>query len=235
MKAVGQFAGGTACDFDNLVVVTEWLQRITVRRISATGSDPGTLEGPRKASAKAIALTRQLLTFDRRPLLASQVLNRHGVIMDLSENMASAQGPQSCADKQLPPRGNETILLVEDDAAARALIRQALRSWGYKLLEAADSRDALRLAQQYHGVIDLLIADVVMPHLGGRQLAEKLVLLHPEMKVLFLSGCNEDAKVCRDMVLAQIHFLQKPFSLVELAQKVRQVLEERKREASLRE
>ena len=124
------------------------------------------------------------------------------------------------------PRGSETILLVEDDEGVRALTRHALQSSGYTVLVAREGQEALRIGQKRQEPIDLLVSDVVMPGLGGRQLSERLRLLHPEMKVLFLSGYTDDAVVRHGVLEGEVNFLQKPFSPAVLARKVRDVLDE---------
>jgi CheY-like chemotaxis protein len=149
------------------------------------------------------------------------------VKMYLPEAAEATQARQPLSGTRPPPQGTETILLVEDESAVRAFSRQALRSWGYKILEAGDGLEALRLAQQYQDAIHLLLTDVVMPNLGGHQLAERLLPLHPESKVLYLSGFTDDAIVRHGILESHVQFLQKPFSLVALAHKVREVLDAR--------
>jgi PAS domain S-box-containing protein len=123
------------------------------------------------------------------------------------------------------PRGSETVLLVEDDAAIRAVARHVLQGRGYRVLEAADAAEALRLAGEYLRRIHLLVADVVMPGVGGRELAQRLAALHPETKVLFTSGYTDDAVVRHGVREAEVAFLPKPFTPATLTQKVREVLD----------
>jgi signal transduction histidine kinase len=123
------------------------------------------------------------------------------------------------------PRGTETVLLVEDEDAVRALTRHVLRVAGYAVLEAADGRQAVRVADGYAGRIDLLVTDVVMPHLGGREVADALAGRHPGLRVLFLSGYSDDAVVRHGLVDRDVAFLQKPFTPADLARKVREVLD----------
>ncbi len=125
------------------------------------------------------------------------------------------------------PRGSETVLLVEDEDAVRALARHVLAFCGYTVLEAADGREAVRVAEQHAGRIDLVASDVVMPYLGGRQLVERVAATRPGIKVLFLSGYTDDAVVRHGVLEAEYAFLQKPFTPTALAQKVREVLDAR--------
>ena len=125
------------------------------------------------------------------------------------------------------PRGNETVLLVEDEDTVRALAKNVLEACGYNVLEAANGQDALALAERHEGPIQLLVSDVVMPHLGGRNLADRLLALRPKAKVLFLSGYTNDAVLRHGVVEPEFAFLQKPFSTGALAQKVREVLDQR--------
>jgi two-component system, cell cycle sensor histidine kinase and response regulator CckA len=121
-------------------------------------------------------------------------------------------------------RGSETILLVEDEDGVRALARHILQDCGYTLLEARDGPEAEQLARQHQGRIDLLVTDVILPRMGGREIAERLAGMQPSMKILFLSGYTDDAVVRHGILEAQVAFLQKPFSPVSLATKVREVL-----------
>ena len=120
--------------------------------------------------------------------------------------------------------GTETVLLVEDEDSVRELVRETLMSRGYKVLEAENGESGLRVAESHKGHIDLLITDVVMPGIGGRELAKKLLLMRPNLGVLFLSGYTEDAVVNHGALGPGRAFLQKPFTLQSLARKVREVL-----------
>ncbi len=133
------------------------------------------------------------------------------------------QQAQVEAERAIPAsaRGSETILLVEDEDMVRSLVRETLERSGYKLLDAADPVEAMRICESYQGTIHLLITDVVLPKEGGRELASRLVALRPEMKVLFMSGYTDKALAAAN----DRSFLQKPFTPAVLARKVREVLE----------
>ncbi|MCK6624105.1 MAG: response regulator [Anaerolineae bacterium] len=123
--------------------------------------------------------------------------------------------------------GTETILLVEDDEMVRHLVQRELQAEGYTVMEASSGDKALALVKQHEGEIDLLLTDVVMPYMSGRELAEQLKELYPQIKVLFISGYTSDSVVRRGLLTAEIEFLPKPFSLGKLASKIREVLERR--------
>ena len=121
-------------------------------------------------------------------------------------------------------RGTETILIAEDVPAVRAVTREMLKRYGYHVLEAADGLTALQVAADYKDTIHLLLTDVVMPDLSGRDLAERFRTLRPAMKVVFMSGYTDDAVVRHGILQEGIAYLQKPFTPVSLAKKVRVVL-----------
>ena len=120
--------------------------------------------------------------------------------------------------------GSETILLVEDDESLRKLVQIVLEQNGYKILEAINGEDALRVAEAYDGPIDMIITDVVMPRVGGRELINRLQPVYPDIKVIFMSGHTDSTIAHHGLLETGINFIQKPFSIRELAKKVREIL-----------
>jgi two-component system cell cycle sensor histidine kinase/response regulator CckA len=118
-------------------------------------------------------------------------------------------------------RGNETILLVEDEDVLRGLLAKFLRLHGYTVLEARHGGEALLTCERHQGPIHLMVTDVVMPQMSGRELADRLAPLRRDMKVLYMSGYTEDAMVQYDVADLSVPFLQKPFRPLELVRQVR--------------
>jgi two-component system cell cycle sensor histidine kinase/response regulator CckA len=123
--------------------------------------------------------------------------------------------------------GSETILLVEDEPAVRALSQRALRSRGYTMLVATDGADALRLADEHQGTIDLVVTDVVMAGLSGRETVEALRRRRAGIRALYVSGYTDDAILRHGVLENEVEFLPKPFTPLELACKVREILDAR--------
>jgi len=131
------------------------------------------------------------------------------------------------AQKPSPPedsRGSETVLVVEDEEGVRELVCDILRRNGYKVLDGANAGEALLVCEQHHERIDLILTDLVMPKMSGWELAERLTSLHPEMKMMFMSGYTDHAILQRGVLGKGGVFLEKPFSEKSLLQKVREVL-----------
>ena len=119
--------------------------------------------------------------------------------------------------------GNETVLVVEDEATVRHLTCEMLENLGYTVMKASDPVQAMDLCREYSGPIDLLLTDVVMPQMDGRSLYRQLSPERPEMKVLYVSGYTEDAIVHHGVLDHDVNFLQKPFTVIGLTSKVRDV------------
>jgi CheY-like chemotaxis protein len=122
-------------------------------------------------------------------------------------------------------RGTETILLVEDEAQVRAIVARMLAAQGYTVMQAANGEAALELLASATAPIDLLLTDLIMPRMGGRELAERVRALRPQLKVLFTSGYTEDAIVQNRLLDHDIVLLHKPFTRASLAAKVRETLD----------
>jgi PAS domain S-box-containing protein len=141
------------------------------------------------------------------------------------EESLAELGPVATQDSE--KGGCETVLLVEDEESVRELVQVTLTSRGYNVLEAENGEAGLRIAQEHKEKIDILVTDVVMPGIGGRELAKKVLALRPTTCVLYLSGYTEDALVTQGPLAPGTAFLQKPFTLQNLAKKVREVLRSR--------
>jgi two-component system, cell cycle sensor histidine kinase and response regulator CckA len=136
-----------------------------------------------------------------------------------------AEGSSAPTAKGLAGGGPETILLVEDEDMVRGLVREVLVDLGYTVLVAPGGNEALALASQHEGPIALLLTDVVMPRVGGPELAERLRSVRPQTKVLFMSGYTDDAVIRHGLLTAEAAFLAKPFSPNALADKIRALLD----------
>jgi DNA-binding NtrC family response regulator len=126
----------------------------------------------------------------------------------------------------------ETILLADDEEAVRRFIRTCLVNWGYQVLEARNGREGITLCGNHQGPIHLLVTDILMPDMGGRELAERARLLYPQMKVLFTSGHPYDVLIPLGIKTPGISFIQKPFSIQQLGRVVSDLLDGTKTEAA---
>jgi CheY-like chemotaxis protein len=123
--------------------------------------------------------------------------------------------------------GTETILMVEDDAAVRRVGMRALRGLGYTVLEARDGVEALRVLGAHEGKVHLLLSDVVLPGIGGRELAQRVQAARPGIRVLYASGYTDDMILTDGLATKDVQLIQKPYTKASLAQKVRATLDRR--------
>lgn len=124
------------------------------------------------------------------------------------------------------PRANgELILVVDDDPAVLRMAAKVLRRGGYEVLEAGGGREALRIAEEHGGDIELLLTDVVMPEMGGREVSAALRARWPNVRVLFMSAYTEDEVILRGVRVAEVDFVSKPFTVDGLRTKVRELLD----------
>ncbi len=140
--------------------------------------------------------------------------------------MDESPTPEEIRDSAPEQAGVETILVVEDQETVRCFMKTALRQHGYRVIEASDGNAALELVKQHSGEIHLLLTDVVMPGMNGKELSERLKILRPNLKVLFTSGYTTDVIGKRGVLDYDVAYIQKPFSHNGLAEKVREVLGE---------
>lgn len=182
------------------------------------GEDPGStgeLEEIQRASRRASILARQLLASSRLEPFDPTVAEA-----SLGKKPTAAEKSGRGAEKA--PRVQETILLVEDEAAVRVLAKKILTQRGYRVLEAPDGAIALRIAASHVGEVDLVLTDVEMPNLGGRGMVEELRELSPGIRILFMSGYPKE-EIFKDKS-DHTPYLQKPFTGDTLLSQVRAAL-----------
>ena len=149
------------------------------------------------------------------------------VFLPRANEVAQSEAVDQAGDReaQAGPVGHETILLVEDEETVRNLAKEVLEECGYRLLTASNGDEGLRAYREHSDKIDLVITDVVMPKMSGRQLAERIRAIRPETRVLYMSGFTDDAVVRHGVQADDICFIQKPFSPEALAIKARELLD----------
>ena len=135
-----------------------------------------------------------------------------------------ADSPRVDKHAQAAAGGSETVLLVEDEESVRELVRETLKTRGYTVIEASDGIAGMRVSEEYQGNIEILITDVVMPGMSGRELAKRVAAARPNIRVLYLSGYTEDSIISEGTIETGSSFLQKPFTLQNLLRKVRELL-----------
>jgi PAS domain S-box-containing protein len=185
-----------------------------------------TTKGPGKGTGLGLATVYGIVKQSGGHIAVSSEPNRGTTFKIYLPAFEARPSGKSFPGIQPMPKGSETILLVEDEDAVRAIARHTLESCGYRALEASNGADALRRCTQHQARIDLIVTDVVMPGMAGRPLIERLKGLWPDIKVLYMSGYTDDAVIRHGVLQAQAAFLQKPFAPHALATKVREVLDQ---------
>jgi two-component system, cell cycle sensor histidine kinase and response regulator CckA len=180
-----------------------------------------------RGTGLGLATVYGIVTQNEGGLAVESEVNR-GTTFRIYLKRAEAVPELIAAGPRQPPRGKgETVLLVEDDPRVRKLARRLLVRSGYAVIEAADAEDAVRLAADHAGHIDLLLTDVIMPGISGRMLAQRLSHRYPTLKVLYMSGYTDDAIVNHGVLSRDIAFLQKPFTPTTFGRAVREALDAR--------
>jgi two-component system cell cycle sensor histidine kinase/response regulator CckA len=144
----------------------------------------------------------------------------------LPRYIGSEPATASKVDRRRLPGGTETLLLVEDEAAVRSSARRLLERQGYQVLEARHGADALRIVEESGRPIDLVVTDLVMPEMGGKELAERLRTHRPTLKILFMSGYTDKSIATGGVMPPNTGFVEKPFTVEQLMRRLREILDE---------
>jgi CheY-like chemotaxis protein len=219
LEEANKTASFVAHELNNLLTV---IQINTEFLLETAGENPASaqeLAEIQRAARRASILARQLLASSRLEPFDAKLAEAA-----LKKKSSTSAENTVAAGLERAPRGAETILLVEDEAAVRTLAKKILSQKGYRVLEASDGAIALRLAAAHVGEIDLVLTDVAMPNLGGRGMVEELRELSPGIRVLFMSGYPKE-EVFPDKGSANHAYLQKPFTGETLFSEVRSALD----------
>ena len=206
LEAVGQLAGSVAHDLNNILTTILSLAQL-IRDATAESATRQDAEQIIAAAERAALQTRQLLVF-----------TQHQVVEAVPE------AAESATPAPAPLAHDLTVLLVEDDDQLRGLANQILTAQGYEVLAAREAGDALKQLAAHPGPVQLLLTDIVMPGVSGRQLAEHVRRLRPDIRVLFTAGYAGDAIMQRGIVESASAFLAKPYGADRLLRKVNEVL-----------
>ena len=205
MESVGRLAGGVAHGFNNMLCVILGHAEMALAEIDREHPLFDSLQAIKSSAQRSADLTRQLLAFSRQQPISPME-------MDLNQSIEGMLG-------------HETILLVEDEPAIMDVTKLMLEEFGYIVLATSSPGDALRLAEAHTGRISLLITDVIMPKMNGRQLSKALLARDPHLKCLFMSGYTANIIAQHGMLDPGVRFIQKPFSMRELSAKIRDILD----------
>ncbi len=227
-EAVVHLAGGIAHDFNNLMGVVVGEASLLEASLPADSPVRAAIGRMREAGQAAANLTRQLIDFSRPALNKKNPLDPGGMENESRPPIAAAGIEANSSAKAAPVAAGsgETILVVEDQAALRRMFEQMLSACGYRVLPTGDPREALRWLSDGERAIALLLTDVVMPGMNGRDLAERALALRPGLKVLFMSGYPDDDEVlCQGIERGQAELLVKPFTPEQLSERLRRLLD----------
>jgi CheY-like chemotaxis protein len=220
LEDANKTASFVAHELNNLLTVIQINAEFLFASKSEDPESAEELDEIQRAARRASILARQLLASARL-----EPFDRAAAEASLKKKPATATvGKSRVAVEEKAPRVGETILLVEDEAAVRALARKILSHSGYRVLDAADGAIALRLAASHVGEIDLVLTDVAMPNLGGRGMVEELRELSQDTRVLFMSGYPKEEVFPDSNVAKATAYLQKPFTGETLLAEVRAAL-----------
>jgi two-component system, cell cycle sensor histidine kinase and response regulator CckA len=186
-----------------------------------------TTKGLGKGTGLGLATVYGIVTQSRGAISVNSAPSRGATLTAyFPKSEAERDSPNERPMVTEPQPGWETVLVVEDQQSVRGFVRNLLMLNGYRVLEAEDGAEAMRICRQHPGEIQLVITDLVMPGMSGRQLAERIAQEQPDVKVLYMSGYTDDSVVHAGVAQAGMAFLQKPFSPTAFTQKVREVLDE---------
>jgi CheY-like chemotaxis protein len=180
-----------------------------------------------RGTGLGLATVYGIVTQNEGALAVESAVNRGTTFRIYLKRVDGVPDVAAAPPRQPSPGKGETVLLVEDDPRVRKLAHRLLVRGGYAVIEAADAEDAVRLAGEHAGKIDLLLTDVIMPGISGRMLAQRLSHLQPTLKVLYMSGYTDDAIVNHGVLSRDIAFLQKPFTPTTFGRAVREALDAR--------
>lgn len=217
LEEASKTAGFVAHELNNLLTVIQINTEFLLESASENPTSAEELDEIQRASRRASILARQLLASSRLEPFDSS-------LAEAALKKKSRVGAKPAAVVEKPPRVAETILLVEDEAAVRSLVKRILTQKGYRVLEASDGAIALRLAAGHVGEIDLVLTDVAMPNLGGRGMVEELRELSPGIRILFMSGIPKEDVFPEKAAASRIPYLQKPFTTETILSEVRAAL-----------